>query len=267
MNVVPIKQELSDGFNNTEITVSWGGYAEADNSWCAKNVCSSFSRIYYIKDGGGALYCKGKKITMKPGYMYLIPIGLKFSYECDESMTQIFYHINMHKGGGSDFLRGLNEIRELFVGDSVTEKAERYISAEAYADIIGLKQLLYECVCNCLEGEMQESLHPHRSELVSEVIKYININLSMKLRAESIAEYFSVSRSTLNRQFKKEMGMTLHSYIEDLVLYWAEKMIVEEKYSVSQISDMVGFCDQFYFSRRFMQRYGKSPLNYRREHS
>lgn len=118
-----------------------------------------------------------------------------------------------------------------------------------------------------IEDEHSESLLPHRSELIGEVLKYVNINLSMKLRTEDIAEHFSVSRSTLNRRFKKEMGTSLHNYIEDLVFYWAEKMIVEEKYSLSQISDMIGFCDQFYFSKRFMLRYGKSPLNYRKEHS
>lgn len=267
MNIIPIKQEMSDGFNNTEITVSWGGYAEADAAWYGKNVCASFSRIYYIKDGSANLHCRNKKITMKSGYMYLIPIGLKFSHECPDKMTQVFFHINMHKGGSGDFLRNVNEIKEIYVGDEIIKQAEEYISSETYADIVGIKRFLYESVMKFIEDEHSESLLPHRSELIGEVLKYVNINLSMKLRTEDIAEHFSVSRSTLNRRFKKEMGTSLHNYIEDLVFYWAEKMIVEEKYSLSQISDMIGFCDQFYFSKRFMLRYGKSPLNYRKEHS
>ena len=146
-------------------------------------------------------------------------------------------------------------------------KAERFIiSADNYSDIIKLKELLYKCVDMCMEDEKTDSIIPHRSPFVSEVIKYINIHLSMKLRGEDIAEHFSVSRSTLCRQFKKETGVTLHSYIEDLVLYWAEKMIVEERYSISQISDMTGFCDQFYFSRRFMKCFGDSPSAYRKKH-
>ncbi len=267
MNIILLKQEVSDGFSNMEMTISWGGYAELDSQWCSNDITSAFSRLYFIKDGEGLLQYKDKEIKLRPGYMYLIPIGLKFSYSCDDKMTQIYFHINMHKGTGGDFLRCLNGIKEVYAGSEMINKAERFImSADNYSDIIKLKELLYKCVDMCMEDEKTDSIIPHRSPFVSEVIKYINIHLSMKLRAEDIAEHFSVSRSTLCRQFKKETGVTLHSYIEDLVLYWAEKMIVEERYSISQISDMTGFCDQFYFSRRFMKCFGDSPSAYRKKH-
>ncbi len=267
MNIIPIKQEISDGFNNMEMTISWGGCADLDNNWKSKEISSAFSRIYFIKDGEGLLKCKGKEIVLRAGYMYLIPIGLKFAYSCNDKMTQIFFHINMHKGVGGDFLRSCGEIKEIYVGDKMIDMVEKSVSADTYFDIMRIKKILYESIDMCLENEEGDSLMPHNSPFVSEVIKYININLSIKLKAEDIAAHFSVSRSTLCRRFKKETGVTLHDYIEDLVFYWVEKMVVEERYSISQISDMTGFCDQFYFSKRFMMRFGKSPANYRKEHS
>ena len=266
MNLIPIKQETTNGFNNAEITISWGGYAELDNLWRHDDVCSSFSRVYFIKDGEGILRYGNCEIKMKSGYAYLIPIGLKFSYECDEKMTQIFFHINMHKGVNGDLLRCCGKIKEVYVGKEIIAVAESIVSAETYFDIINAKKLLYKCISMCLADERTESLMPHHSSFIDDELKYINANLSMKLKSEEIAEHFMVSRSTLYRRFKSEMGITLHSYIEDSVFYWAERMIVEERYSISQISDMVGFCDQFYFSKRFMERFDHSPVRYRKTH-
>lgn len=266
MNLIPIKQEITNGFNNTEITISWGGYAELDESWRHNDVCSSFSRVYFIKDGCGTVSCGDTEIRLKAGYMYLIPIGLKFSYCCDSKMTQIFFHINMHKGVEGDLLRCCDEVREVYVGDDMIKAAQEAISSETFFDVVKVKELLYRGINMCLKRDETDSLLPRHSSFIDDVIKYINVHLSMKLKAEDIAEHFSVSRSTLCRRFKKEMGVTLHSYIEDSVFYWAEKMILEEKYSISRISDMVGFCDRFYFSKRFAVRFDHSPASYRKFH-
>ena len=267
MNLIPIKQEITDGFNSTEITISWGGYAEVDSAgWRHNDVCSSFSRVYFIKDGCGNIRYGDTNIKLRAGYMYLIPIGLKFSYSCDDKMTQIFFHINMYNGVRGDLLRCCDCVKEAYAGDEMIDTAQKAILSETFFDVIEIKKLLYTGIRMCLEKDDTDRLLPRHSVFVGDVIKYVNANLSMKLRTEDIAERFSVSRSTLCRRFKEEMGVTLRSYIEDSVFYWAEKMLVEERYSIGQISDMVGFCDQFHFSKRFMARFDQSPANYRRLH-
>ena len=45
----------------------------------------------------------------------------------------------------------------------------------------------------------------------------------------------------------------------------AAQMIAEGQYSLNAISNRFGFCDQFYFSRRFRQWAGKTPSQYRKE--
>lgn len=190
MNIISIEQEAVDCFNNMEMTISWGGYAELDENWHRSDMCSAFSRIYFIKDGGGIVECNGEETILKPGYMYIIPIGVTFSYRCPDRMTQIFFHVNMSKGAGGDFLYNYKNVKEIYVGEKLVDEAERAASAETYFDIMSAKKLLYKCVGMCLENDGTDSLTPYKSPFVSDVIKYININLSINLKAEEIAEHF-----------------------------------------------------------------------------
>ena len=73
-----------------------------------------------------------------------------------------------------------------------------------------------------------------------------------------------VSESTLVKLFRKEVGVPLGAYIDDLVFFRAEVLLSETQMSLRDISSSLGFCDQFYFSRRLSQRHGESPRAYRR---
>ena len=64
--------------------------------------------------------------------------------------------------------------------------------------------------------------------------------------------------------FKKEIGVSVGRYIDDRLMYVAELELRRGEKSINEISDMLGFCDQFYFSRRFSQTYGIPPIKYRK---
>ena len=54
------------------------------------------------------------------------------------------------------------------------------------------------------------------------------------------------------------------AYIDDLVMYSAQRRLLHTDLSVNEVSETLGFCDQFYFSRYFKRRCGESPLKYRK---
>ena len=80
---------------------------------------------------------------------------------------------------------------------------------------------------------------------------------------KELAERFYVSESVLTRRFKKEVGMSIGEYVNDIIFTNAEKMLLKPDWSIGEISRNLGFCDQFYFSRRFKQRYHCTPYEYR----
>ena len=101
------------------------------------------------------------------------------------------------------------------------------------------------------------------SACVQKALAYINENLSASLTISEVAENVFVSPDTLSRRFKKEMGESVGRYIDGIILYKAEQLLSGSDLPLSQISAELGFYDQFYFSRRFKEKFSVSPLKYR----
>ena len=59
--------------------------------------------------------------------------------------------------------------------------------------------------------------------------------------------------------------MTIGNYIDETILFESEQLLTKSELTVLQISEKFGFCDQFYFSRRFKAKYGDTPQKYRRQ--
>ena len=69
----------------------------------------------------------------------------------------------------------------------------------------------------------------------------------------------------LRKNFRAKMGIPIGKYINNRIMNKAELEIRRGEFSVSEISDMLGFCDQFYFLRCFSEKYGMPATKYRKK--
>lgn len=75
-----------------------------------------------------------------------------------------------------------------------------------------------------------------------EIQKYIEENFSdPNLCIEMIAHYFNLSKPHVSKIFKESTGMTVLSYINNVRMTYANKLIKEGKYSLEKIAQMSGF--------------------------
>lgn len=84
------------------------------------------------------------------------------------------------------------------------------------------------------------------------------------LRVSSIAHSFGFERSYLYRIFKRRYGVGIKEYITDVRMEFAKKFLTEG-YTVGECAHMVGYEDEFNFSKSFKQHYGISPSKLKRE--
>lgn len=80
------------------------------------------------------------------------------------------------------------------------------------------------------------------------------------------ARLCGMSTATFRRYWLKAVGLTPRRYHEQLRLQEACHKLVESALSIREISEKVGFRDEFYFSRRFRALIGVSPREYRKQH-
>ena len=86
------EQFFSYIINKIDIEILDSGIVYGDEEWKGKNICSPYSRLYYIKEGFPIIKYNSKTVRMKPGYVYLVPAGQMFSYYCEEKYKKIFFN-------------------------------------------------------------------------------------------------------------------------------------------------------------------------------
>jgi Response regulator containing CheY-like receiver domain and AraC-type DNA-binding domain len=103
--------------------------------------------------------------------------------------------------------------------------------------------------------------------LVSKIKAYAAANLSGDLSLDRVGEAVAVSPGYMGKIFKEETGRNYVSYITELRLAEAARLLVQSRESVQEIGRCVGMHSPAYFIRLFRGRYGQTPLEYRRSRS
>jgi len=73
-----------------------------------------------------------------------------------------------------------------------------------------------------------------------------------------------MSRSVFFKKVKGLTGLAPVEYVRDVLMQHAAVLLLQEDYTIKEISYMVGMNDAKYFSRCFKNKYQMTPTEYRR---
>lgn len=119
----------------------------------------------------------------------------------------------------------------------------------------------------CLEycDRMNELMHKSVSGSVSAAIDYIYDNLHTRIHITDVANSVSLSPAYLSRLFKSETGITLTDYIRQKKIQAAKGMLQHSSFTPAEISDILAFPGQSYFTEVFRKETGLTPLKYKQQ--
>lgn len=100
------------------------------------------------------------------------------------------------------------------------------------------------------------------ANLFTEIVKYIQDHLYEEISVSNICERYSLSRSTLQRLFKRHCNLSITEYTSYLRIDRAKEMIRLQNLNFTQIATELGYSSIHYFSRQFKQISGMSPSEY-----
>lgn len=250
--------------NPPEIRIVDCGYVSLDTHWRCQGCQSPFSCFYLVESGSGILIENGQQTVMKPGHAYLIPTGAVYDYRCDDSLVKLFFHVNILGADGLDMLQGLEGIHSCRMHPGELEALVQLYQKSSVADALAMRHRILDVLSRILYTFPASAMRQKEySPLVQRVMDYIQSNLSNSLSMQQLAQEQYIAQVTLRKHFKQETGKTPRQYIEDLLFFRAELMLRMTSLTVKEISSTLGFCDQFYFSRRFTKRFHISPQAYR----
>ena len=109
-------------------------------------------------------------------------------------------------------------------------------------------------------GKAERGVGGYLSKHTSRAVSYINEHYSGPITISEIADTCKVSTSYLSRQFKSEIGVSVHDYITNLRITKATNLL--DKMNVAQTAAHVGFCDSSHFIAVFKKKLGITPSEY-----
>ena len=96
---------------------------------------------------------------------------------------------------------------------------------------------------------------------------YIDKNLRQNLCTADVADQFHISPIYASRMFKATYQQTINQYIMSSTMEMAKQWLKNSSYTIKEISDMLGFCNEKYFSTQFKKNYNISPKQYQLKHN
>lgn len=258
-----IMSTLIKNSNEINMDILQTQWIRLSESWKAENLTSSFTRVYMVISGEGYLKYEDKHIQMLPGRVYVIPAGVSLSYGCIGHLEKLYFHLSLPHTNNLDLFMGVNKIFEFEDKDNI-DMLMKVSEGDTAQSVMKTKAYLYSLISKCFDESKDIKLRKY-SEYVTEILSYVEGNLSAGLTVDKIAEELFTSPAKIRKKFLDETGTTIGKYIDERIMFMAELEVRAGKKSIKEISDELGFCDQFYFSRCYSRKYGISPMRYRKD--
>lgn len=93
---------------------------------------------------------------------------------------------------------------------------------------------------------------------VSEIIKYINMNITQPIVLDELAERFYLSKYYMCRLFKKSTGFTINQYVVMKRILFA-KQLYKKGMNLSEAGTEAGFGSYTNFYKAYVKEFGVSP--------
>ena len=135
--------------------------------------------------------------------------------------------------------------------------------------------LATDCLSNYREGfmnfvlDMQSKLSSaedvdQTTAKINEAIAYINENYARDLNMAVVSNHISMNYSLFSAEFKNITGTNFVTYVKELRMGEAKKLLSETDMKVNEISVKVGYDNEKHFMKSFKAYVGVSPSEYRK---
>ena len=111
-------------------------------------------------------------------------------------------------------------------------------------------------------AKVREILKYKYSKIVCKCIDIINKHLYENISLSKVSKIITVSPQYISSLFKKEVGITLSEYILKCKIDEAKYLLTHTNYSILEVSTLLCFHDQSYFTKTFKRFTGITPKKY-----
>lgn len=231
--------------------------------------------IHIVLEGKGYYSIEKQNYYLKSGQGFVIPPGIPTFYQADNE--EPWSYVWMGIGGnkivyyleklGIDSRKLSFDIKNIEDFKSIVFQCLAYEKDNLINEITLQKQaynfieLLSKSITSHKHFVSTRKMNSYVSKSLEMISKYAQYNISVG----SIAQKLSIDPSYLSRLFTADIGVPIKKYINEIRITTSNDLLTSTDYSISQISEMVGFSSTQAYSKAFKQFNGVSPSIYRKK--
>lgn len=189
--------------------------------------------------------------------------GRKFiSYPAEPKMKTPLRDIKTHMLAGNTLFRKTAEstsVHPFYLHEISSKYAFKIEVCTSEKELNNVYDKMIREYCTLVKTKSMNQYSP----VVRNVLNYIDFNLNLPLTLENLAEKYDLSVPYLSTVFKKEVGLTIISYVNKKRIETACKLLNSTNMSIQDVAATVGILDSNYFTRLFKKETGHSPRKYR----
>ena len=228
--------------------------------------------IGFVESGERCLSCKNNEYAIQKGNVLLFNPGDN--------------HACVQNDGGTLDYRGFNISKEVMLDltEEVTGKRELpgfsenvIFDEEVICYLHPLHEMVMKGLCDFGKeenllllismliqryGQPFENCIPECRGEIEKACRFMEQHFAERIYLDQICRYAGLSKSTLLRAFTKSKGVTPYSYLENIRIGEAKKML-EQGFPPIEAALRTGFSDQSHFTNYFNRFIGLSPGVYR----
>ena len=102
-------------------------------------------------------------------------------------------------------------------------------------------------------------------EFLTKITKLVKKNLGKEFNVDDLCTEIGMSRSSLYNKIKALTDHSPSDFVRQIRMTEAATLLQSKKYTVAEVSDMMGYSDPKYFTDIFKKHYGMTPSAYMKQ--
>ena len=259
-------------FEGKNVPIHWHNDLEINLIREGEAVFQVYQKSYRVRTGEGFLlnrnvphscsspgneHVRYSTILVRPDFLYG-DFGSDVERKCFQPFLQNSaipcIHLTGFDENGKEILQKLNQVEEAF-------------DRKRFCYELKIKGLLCEAFAMILYGHRQEltkfvPANLQELERLEKMLNYLNMHFTEVISLQDLADQVHLSREVCCRLFKKMTGKTITGYLEEYRANKSFSLVQSGQYSMTQITEMVGFSNPSRFASAFRKRFGCNPGEY-----
>lgn len=268
-----------------EVKLLYVSTSKYEGDWQSILHSHPFSELFYVVKGKGSFVAGSREFSIAENDLVVINPHIEHT-EKSGSSSPLEYIVLGIEGlsflfDGSSSISGNGDWQDSESGENNAVHKYSVTSSNIYAYLnimleeISRKQPNYETVCQnllevfliCILRNENLSVSQNTNSILSrdcaQIKDYLDSNYAQNITLDSLAAITHMNKYYMAHAFTKYTGMSPISYLMQKRIQEGKSLLESTTYSIAEISAMLGFSSQSYFSQAFKKAAGITPIQYR----